>query len=267
MECLLTKLRGSASNVELPKLGAMNITITQNPSLSGGVIDIYIKPSETIKVSGYCSTGSDSPDTYQTVEIQSGQQTLHCKNIDQVIEIENKYALQRIEPVTSANKYYIAINANDLEYTEQLEVVDAIISGRLAALNKSTLLRINASDSPITGVLSDLSNAVELGRIDISKTNIFGTIEDFVSGQVASGRNSPSNPILSLGLLFQVKFGGNNYGRSFDSFGLTWNMTSKIIVGLGGRNESSWTTVYAKGATSEEISAWQQAGKTVVVIE
>lgn len=175
-----------------------------------------------------------------------------------------------------------------------------LITGNTSAFRSNSVLISCYLNSMITGNLSDFSGCsstlegfgfpgatggdlgtdfgshIKLKTLYLSAAGrLTGSIEDFVSRQKTAGRTStytPSDPsstaIVGSFLTSGFTFGGNviecplGYYISW----LAWE-GNKIIIYQGNNTDfSSYAYVYAKGATSAEITAWRNAGKTVTVI-
>jgi len=148
------------------------------------------------------------------------------------------------------------------------------ITGTFADIaNKTDIAQINLSSiRTIAGSINDLAKLTKLWEIAIygNLGDYNGSIEAFVAGQIANGRttailNDAEHPTISLANVLKfATFGGNVLnvdGRAI----LTWESANKIVI-YGGTAAEPTGYIYAKGATAEEIAAWEQAGKTVVVI-
>ena len=212
------------------------------------------------------------------------------------IYIDNKYDLTRFSLGNNGTGVHTSFefNIEDLEYCTNLTNIQCLYPGTKITGDISHLSRLvnltglaivggspSANVTPITGDISSISNLTKLcslptgtsgNQLILYGTNVTGAIEDFVAGQVANGRtNSPSVGIRVRGWQYQMTFGGTTHSDvgTFTAYNrLIWEGTSRIFLKLGTSSYTStdMTTIWAKGATAEEISAWETAGMTVYVI-
>ena len=133
----------------------------------------------------------------------------------------------------------------------------------------TNITSIYISENPgITGNITSFGKCINLNQLATANTGITGSIEDFVAAQIANGRESVvSYGISNAGWTQCCTFGGVKYPQSRQI--LFWDSASKITIYSGldsSYNIDTANRVYAKGATAEEIAAWQAAGKAVTVI-
>jgi hypothetical protein len=117
---------------------------------------------------------------------------------------------------------------------------------------------IGEDDQNETG--GNLYKLGKMARVDTINTNdhVNGSIESLVASFVENGRSSGTiNTFIAVGSE-NVSFGAFYMAR----FKLVWKGVTKITA-----TNVTGTTVWVKGATAEEIAAWQQAGKTVNIVE
>jgi hypothetical protein len=172
-------------------------------------------------------------------------------NLDEIVQFPNSKEINFDNPALS-----LSIK-NDIE-------------GSIAAFSNCTaceklLIRNNQKLTGNIELLGKLTNLKEL-RVD-SDFGISGTIERFVAAQIDNGRTAVSqeNAIkIYSATAGALRFGGNVYNPKVDEY-LTWESANKIII-YAGNSATDYTKVLAKGATAEEIAAWEAAGKTVTVV-
>lgn len=149
-----------------------------------------------------------------------------------------------ISSIRASNLHQLKINSTNIEGT--LDDLSQYLSLEVFTGNLGTL---------ITGDISDIANLSSLRQFN-APPKVTGTIEGFVAAAISNNRNSGT--INTLLCNSKIKFGQNTIGSS-ESYALTWN-TANYITMVGN------SKVYAKGATAEEITAWENAGKTVVIV-
>lgn len=231
-DCLLTTLKGSINNDNLPLFDTIILPLkaftdtdsANNHRISLGFVSNGDGKGITIKVDGDgyfvlddFSHLSDPEYQLKSYTITSGHNKVYFANVDCNVYI-SKYNLEYIWDYSKMT--YTPVDIKEFGYSNLTKFIYRTLTG---------------------------------------------SIEDFVALQIEAGftvRNS-SNPVETNALSAGVTFGGETHaaGTGF----LTWESESKIIY-YRGTSIADSTEVYAKGATAEEITAWENAGKTVVVI-
>lgn len=148
-----------------------------------------------------------------------------------------------------------------------LSISGTDISGDIAGIgNLSSVSSLSCNNNKVVGDIDDLGGLTSLSAFYPNFRMMGGTVEGFVASQISHGRTSvtTSSPIFIGNLLKFATFGGNNYNEGNNL--VTWESTSKIVIYAGGGSVANATDVYAKGASQSEITAWENAGKTVHVI-
>ena len=157
------------------------------------------------------------------------------------------------------------VNCNQLQ---ELTLNDSNSYGNISNLNAlSSLITANVTNTQVTGRLSELNSlSIQTLRLIGAKLTP-SSIEDFVATLISAGRNIKTNPIKIWGLFEHCTFGGNTYPYNYDGAYLDYDSATKITVYLTASTIANAYRIYAKNATPEEIAAWENAGKTVVVVE
>lgn len=142
------------------------------------------------------------------------------------------------------------------------------VQGDIACFSTLTgITNLKLSLSPgITGNIESLGNLTQLTTIPVVHgTNIHGSFDEFVSRQVTAGRNTYAAGIGGsvAGLLNNCTFGGKKRTSGNEWTWPSWDGANKVVVYVGANNYQNCLTIYEKGATAEEIAAWNAAGKTV----
>ena len=145
------------------------------------------------------------------------------------------------------------------------------IHGNISSISNLTqLTQLNFQDTDIQGTATDLGVFTNTTELTFLRSNITGSVEDFVTSQIAHGRTSVSEsaPLYSNAILSRLTFGGSMIpDTTAIAYGtLIWESASKIAIFCGGLTIGASTVVYAKGYSSSEMDIWEQAGKTVIVI-
>ena len=140
----------------------------------------------------------------------------------------------------------------------------ADVEGDLSYLSAlANLEKLGIEGSSITGKIESIYPLTKLNLIELNNLIACTSVEDFVSGQIQNGRTTEADGIKFRALLSRLTFGGNNYPNLLAQM-LVWESASKITVYVGNSySKENATNIYAKGATPEEIAAWQASGKSV----
>lgn len=299
--CLVTKLKGTVNNNSLEKLGYVRIKARQLASTSNLVSRLYITTNNTpttVKIigNGYFTEAYDAPESARKTEAtyqSTIPTTIFLSNGDYEIEISNKYNISvsfvaAMETIAVIPWDKLGVMPKQTEVTpnsgspidlscvpvnfpnlKSIELTGDFVSGDTSSIkDMTTLTRLKLQwAARLTGSVADFAKLVNLVQLTLPGTQITGSIEDFVAGQVANGRTSVEAGVFSTyGVLNRLTFGGTLYGINESGF-IAWDGASKIILYTG--NSVSYeqaTTIYAKGASASEISAWEQASKTVIQV-
>ena len=66
-------------------------------------------------------------------------------------------------------------------------------------------------------------------------------------------------------VLNYATFGGTKYNEATYCY-ISWSSASVITIYVGANGYANCPRIYAKGATQDQIAAWQAAGKTIVQV-
>ena len=292
--CLVTKLKASVDNDNLPKLGVLtlNIEATAEADINTARVGFNCLSPITVKPVGghiwlsYSEYGDETKWTDQEITINPksgyvpGRVTdkvtgVYCENKNFKLEVSSKYDISIILISTggSLNKANVQLNTADLKF---LPLVCCYLGysnntlGDVKDIPMDNLQELNlVAQSNITGNLSDIT-AINLKVLGLYNSGVRGSIEDFVSAQCDAGRTSvPSNEPISVRAILENgrTFGGNVYNLGNTFAFMYWEGKNKIAIYQNGKySDNSYTSVYVKGfsASDSEVVAWKAAGKTVV---
>ena len=260
--CFKSQLKEAAQNSNLPHLGEITLEISALESIGDVQKQQGLSVRNTEPFTVYVEDPED-PNQYfalspedlsvpanrkKTYNFSSGNtNAIYFNNANFKVYISNKYTVNFFTtPSASGYPSVIILNVDDLEYSH----IESI-SFRYVKLK---------------GNLKSLGNITEAISIVLSGcSGLNGTVEGFVESAVAAGRVSanpfPFRAITTAGCNFGNR---NNLGEQL----IEWDYSSgrnKIVLYCGANNVTAETalTVYEQGATVEEITAWQAAGKTV----
>ena len=337
--CLMTKLKASVNNDNLPIFGKIIINVVPLSEISNSEQQsILIEGTDfTVEVSGggYFSENYadlETPSSCLTSQKYQNGVVLYFANVASTIRITNTITTISVHSVYVWNDSIFAVDLKTIAYSQSLntlqvwqnsdvsvlknlpnlifayfvkcngdfgfvrnsplletlkayyapsglmllsDVSDTVTAlaasnigkGDLSSLTSKTGLEIiELENTDVTGSITDIGGLTSLIGINLFGTSVTGSIEDFVAAQVNAGRTSFSGEFRCYSALSFLTFGGNTYpDEAFQTHFLTWD-GNKIVIYTGNGDKANCPRVYAKGATAQEIAAWEQAGKTVTVI-
>jgi hypothetical protein len=337
--CLMTKLKASVNNDNLPIFGKITINVVPLSEISDSEQQsIYIEGTDfTVEVSGggYFSENYadlETPSSCLTSQTYQNGVVLYFANVASTIRITNTITNISVQSINVWNDSIFAVDLKTIAYSqslnslqvwqnsdvsvlknlpnliyayfvkcngdfgfvrnspllEELRAYDSssglillsdvsdtvkilaannIGKGDLSSLTSKTGLgTLELENADVTGSITDIGGLTSLETFNLFGTSVTGSIEDFVAAQVNAGRTSFSGEFRCYSALSFLTFGGNTYpNEAYQTHFLTWN-GNKIVIYTGDGELANCPRVYAKGATAQEIAAWEQAGKTVIVI-
>lgn len=284
-KCIVNKLNGTLPNGSLPRLGCVRIHAVKLDSVphSNCVRMTISANGQTISVTGngYFSTtyeGLIDPASRMTSVTISGTgiKTYYFVNDDYDVFITGKYSeLAKIGLGTGSTVYnlytLLHVDTEEFKYDSGLELFAASynsnISGKASDIIHDGITDIQLIDTKVVAMLSDFSDCILLNTLHLPSVVEKDEIYDFVTSQVNAGRTTCSS--LSIkNIQNAATFRGMEITceENTSSF-LTWDTSSKITLYMQASTIADCTRIYAYGATAEEIAAWEQAGKTVVVVD
>lgn len=299
--CLQTTLKSVVQNDNLIKIGEMFLTVKSIDSptaTQSGVRFITGAGAVTLTAPGlYLATSFEglTSEPKSTITIPANtMQSIYFANGNYKVILSNKYALVTLESLSADYAGIVSWGINEVIYnnTKNFDMTcNKGCYGDISNINANSSFgfrQFRANNSPITGDIAGFSNSTNCTSIELTNceeikgnikslgslininslllrfTGVTGTIEEFVAAQVAAGRTSCSN--LKCWYILSgtnVTFGGQHFSGAYN---LKWeNSGNKIIMSDEPTIEAA-NKIWAKGATAEEIAAWEQAGKTVVVV-
>ena len=294
--CLVTKLKATVNNPNLPIYNAIVVDVKEvaNPTsdtqlvlAQGEGVSIEV-PSEypmtdsthfangTYKAiirNKYAISGISAFGSSLTLDIN---QLNGCTGIIKIQgdatwkgDIKNLALLTNLTNVRLRNSPEligdISVFAN-LTNLENLNLNGSGISGNISAFaNLTSLTALSFTNCGVEGNYESLGNLTQLTSLPVlTDTNIHGSFDEFVSRQVTAGRTTYAAGTSSVGsLLTNCTFGGKTRTSGSDWTWPSWNGANKVVVYIGAGNYQNCRTIFEKGATAEEIAAWNAAGKTV----
>lgn len=225
-KCLVTKLNEVVSDNEILKVGELRVKIdsTEAPAF----YNHFIAKGNNVIVNKIVDNGIDAefPNTFGVEGGYDGNLSGKGR-----LSIMNKYKMTILQlnqlafpefdvleeirfmkNLTSLQSFNQSLDINKFPYTSILTYLNVnYISGKLSVLadaipNVSTLY---VNQSSVEGDISELGRLVKLGRIDVSNTNVTGSLESFVKAQRTAGRSN-CEKILFQNTQKNLTFNGSN---------------------------------------------------------
>lgn len=292
--CLVTKLKASVDNDNLPKLGVLTLNVEATAGANSDAAKVgfnCLSPITVKPVGGHIwlkrsDYGDETKWTDQEITInpRSGYVPgnastsvtyVYCENKNFKLEVSSKYDISIVFTNTGGflNKSNVQINTADLKF---LPLVCCYLGyanntfGDVKDIPMDNLQELNLVwQNNIVGNLSDITS-INLEYLGLYNSGVRGSIEDFVSAQCDAGRTSVlSNEPISVRAILEDgrTFGGRIYNLGNVFAFMYWEGKNKIAIYQNGKySDNSYTHVYVKGfsASDSEVVAWKAAGKTVV---
>ena len=245
-KCLVTKLNGVVSNNEILKIGELRVKIdstdapeyynhfkaTGNKVIVNKLVDNGLKaefPNQFGTENGYDGklSGKGRLSIMNKYNLTSLELNLLAFPEFDILE-EIKY----MKVLSSLQSFKQHLNIEKFPYSSVLTILNVHnIDGRLSELvnkipNISTLY---VNQSNIEGNISELRALIKLTKIDVSNTNVTGSLESFVVAQRSSGR-SICNGITFQNIQTNLTFNGvainANGSLSWTASTMTYNGTT-----------------------------------------
>ena len=213
-KCFFTKLMGTVNNSELPVLGYIKLKFSKGNTKDG----MYLQTTEALSIKGFSneqieyrwSNGETIGPTYTSitgypqaviVSTSTGAHVLIPKDkivcvggYKKSIDIDLLKYLPNVKSIKGA--FYGMLNSIDGKNISDISFEDSSeLEGNVNFINFSPRLTslIMEECSLITGSISKFKFMTALTSLCLRGTQIAGTWEEFVAGQVSAGRNSYNN--------------------------------------------------------------------------
>ena len=233
MDCLVTTLKASVADDSLRRMGEIRVTtLATAPATSDGtLIGVNTRTSVTLTIlnDGFFYKDSSLQGSLGK-EVKGTASAYAYAKPGSVISIVPKY------DITILNINNCEFNIKELalmSYLEQYIGSGASVSGDVNSIKDATSLKVfrcnNAPNvggdiasfsqcvnmtelsilaSGVTGDIASLGNLTKLNNFGIANTQVHGSIEEFVSKQIAAGRTAATLPIPYARTLSKVTFEG-----------------------------------------------------------
>lgn len=217
-KCFLTKLMGTVSNNELPVLGHINLKFSKGNTTDG----MYLQTTEALSVKSF----SNEQVEYRYSSGESiGQTYTSVTGYPQAVIVSTSTGAHVLIPkdkIVCIGGYKKPIDIDLLKYLPHITSIKGAYYGVLNSINGKNISKISFENSGelegnvndtnfssgltslimeecrlITGSISKFKSMTTLTTLSLRNTQITGTWEEFVAGQVSAGRNSCNNLAIS----------------------------------------------------------------------
>lgn len=253
-KCFSTRLMGTVNNNELPVLGHINLKFSKGNTTDG----MYLQTTEALSVKNFSNeqveyrytNGETIGSTYTSitgypqaviVSTSTGAHVLIPRDkiiciggYMKPIDIDLLKCLPYIKSIKGV--YYGVLNSIDGKNIPEISVENSVeLEGNVDNINFSSGLTslIMEECSLITGSISKFKSVTTLTALQLRGTQITGTWEEFVAGQVSAGRNSCNSLAISSSNNGKVTFDGEVNTRGNLSWSQNPSNTNYIDVTIG----------------------------------
>lgn len=281
-KCLVTRLKAAIQNDDLPLFDTVKFEVISDTSTQANNwrIGLSVHDAEegiVVKVDGngyftnaYADLSDETKRMTQTTISSTAFKNLYFAPGPYNVYVSNAHNIKDIS-IEGVNKSCIKLDLTELRNCNNLLSLRASqgrVSGAISNVPSTMNDLMFRLCTDVYGNIKDIAyRCIFSERLWIQNSGITGRVEDLVAGQVSQGVDTYTSRLFgnfgSIRTGTNLTFGGTTPTVEFHYF--SWSGTSRIIAADVTPIENA-TTIYAKGATSEEISAWETAGKTVVVI-
>lgn len=280
--CLVTQLNGVVQNDNIEKFGVFKMRVKALETPAPATQHFAIATNNTIKVTipngakniSLTYEGlSDESLCMSEIEIHNTDnlKNLYFKNGNYDVEISNKYSITQIKTYGSSSSIRsgITFSFNDFAYLVALSVLQILysdIEGDIISLANCPIEIFQiVGTNGYTGTLTSFRKLTELSEfLTYRSYHLSGSLNDFVTSQVAGGRTSEISGISGNGFMLYglgtKKLAANNNV----SLILTWESAFKIACYTGGSTIVTCDTVYVYGYGTQEEAEALFPGKTVI---
>ena len=248
--CLVTKLKGSISDVTIPKLG--DLILTRSGSTASKInfeVDADYKANTIRILNGYLSSDGTVGGSLGKEATVKGCFVVAPEGTK--IYIENKYRLRQLVLAANVKDFKLS----DLKYCKELAILNCI------------------NNNSIIGVESDLYELTNINTLNISNAlNIHIDYVTLVQGLLANG--SSKTTFGNLGSIFDSNGSGtldwnnkdiNGFRRAGNFYNLKCVVTNANKMYFASTSAPNDTTNYRRfftyGYTAEEVTAMQADGQ------
>lgn len=284
-KCLVTRLKAAIQNDDLPLFDTIKLEVVSSATSTANNYRLGLSVHDTnegiiVKVDGngyfanaYADLSDETKRMTQTSIFSGSTKNLYFANGPYNVYISNAHNIKsiNIEGATKTNRSVFRLNLGELKNSPGIKTLSASQTNTYGSISDlpSTINDLMLTEcGNVVGNINLVANKnIFSGHLWLGDTGITGSIEDYVAGQVSQGVEEYTSFLYNTlsSIIFRKNLTIGGVAPDVEIRYLSWSGTNRIICSDTAKLDTA-TTIYAKGATSEEISAWRQAGKTVVVI-
>lgn len=227
--CLVTKLKASVNNDNLPILNTMKFFKDWVQSSYNTNYYVNVIPADGKTLTAYLSDGKVFLD--QSGNPMSNTLTITSSNFVHVpldrctMFIKNKADIKKVQSTFTD----FTIPLSEFSYCTNIEIIRLYLSGDTKDISMNTKLVefYSQNHNGISGNISDFGKCTSLTVLTVNSNRFAGSIEAFVAAQRANGRTSvsSSSPIAVALTGANVTFNGGNASKA-RAANLYWDATT-----------------------------------------
>lgn len=229
INCLITKLKGTVNNSNIPKIGELIIGIKVTGKDRFISLESEIGQIVTIYGDSYFMNSSNQKEG-STLGIGTMSMNSYVADKNGTMSFPNKYAIKKIQ-----GDVFEDTDISELAFNDSLQILvsDAFYGDLKHLSNKTGLVEINLSNKATSGDIAALKPCTKVSKIFLSSSAIYGDISCFYAASalnqltIDEAKLTGDISLLPSGLLY---FRSHN-GKSI----FTWDNERKAdssIIGL-----------------------------------
>lgn len=229
INCLITKLKGTVNNSNIPKIGELIIGIKVTGKDRFISLESEIGQIVTIYGDSYFMNSSNQKEG-NTLGIGTMSMNSYVADKNGTMSFPNKYAIKKIQ-----GNVFEDTDISELAFNDSLQILvsDAFYGDLKHLSNKTGLVEINLSNKATSGDIAALKPCTKVSKIFLSSSAIYGDISCFYAASalnqlaIDEAKLTGDISLLPSGLLYFR----NHNGKSI----FTWDNERKAdssIIGL-----------------------------------
>ena len=229
INCLITKLKGTVNNSNIPKIGELIIGIKVTGKDRFISLESEIGQIVTIYGDSYFMNSSNQKEG-NTLGIGTMSMNSYVADKNGTMSFPNKYAIKKIQ-----GDVFEDTDISELAFNDSLQILvsDAFYGDLKHLSNKTGLVEINLSNKATSGDIAALKPCTKVSKIFLSSSAIYGDISCFYAASalnqltIDEAKLTGDISLLPSGLLYFRSYNGKSI--------FTWDNERKAdssIIGL-----------------------------------
>lgn len=229
INCLITKLKGTVNNSNIPKIGELIIGIKVTGKDRFISLESEIGQTVTIYGDSYFMNSSNQKEG-NTLGIGTMSMNSYVADKNGTMSFPNKYAIKKIQ-----GNVFEDTDISELAFNDSLQILvsDAFYGDLKHLSNKTGLVEINLSNKATSGDIAALKPCTKVSKIFLSSSAIYGDISCFYAASalnqltIDEAKLTGDISLLPSGLLYFRSYNGKSI--------FTWDNERKAdssIIGL-----------------------------------